>query len=176
MPTLISGSTGVNKITDGTIVDADINASAAITGSKLVMPAGSVLQTVMTTTTTEVNTTSASFVTTGLTGDISVTSGNKVLILGVINAVGPNNAHSTGTTIGVFRGATNIYEPAEYAGYNNAGSTNHQQPIPLDYLDSSPGSGTVTYTVKMYRRSGSGTARVMVDAAISRLILVEIAG
>mgnify|MGYP001573767447 CR=1 FL=1 len=46
MPTLISGSTGVNKITDGTIVDADINASAAITGSKLVMPTGSVLQVV----------------------------------------------------------------------------------------------------------------------------------
>lgn len=34
MATLISGSTGVNKITDGTIVNADINASAAIAGSK----------------------------------------------------------------------------------------------------------------------------------------------
>jgi|21_taG_2_1085346.scaffolds.fasta_scaffold95468_1 hypothetical protein len=44
MATLISGSTGVNKITDGTIVNADINASAAIAGSKLVMPTGSVLQ------------------------------------------------------------------------------------------------------------------------------------
>ena len=35
MTTLISGSTGVNKITDGTIVNADINASAAIDGTKL---------------------------------------------------------------------------------------------------------------------------------------------
>jgi hypothetical protein len=31
MPTEISGSTGVNKITDGTVVDADINSSANIT-------------------------------------------------------------------------------------------------------------------------------------------------
>ena len=44
MPTEISGSTGVNKIQDGTVVNADINSSAAIAGSKLVMPTGSVLQ------------------------------------------------------------------------------------------------------------------------------------
>ena len=36
MPTEISGSTGVNKIQDGTIVDADVNASAAIANSKFV--------------------------------------------------------------------------------------------------------------------------------------------
>ena len=36
MPTEISGSTGVNKIQDNTIVNADINSSAAIAGSKLV--------------------------------------------------------------------------------------------------------------------------------------------
>jgi hypothetical protein len=35
MTTIISGTTGVNKITDGTIVNADVNASAAIAGSKL---------------------------------------------------------------------------------------------------------------------------------------------
>jgi len=44
MPTEISGSTGVNKIQDGTVVNADINSSAAIDGSKLVMPSGSILQ------------------------------------------------------------------------------------------------------------------------------------
>ena len=35
MPTEISGSTGVNKIQDGTVVNADINSSAAIDASKL---------------------------------------------------------------------------------------------------------------------------------------------
>ena len=35
MPTLISGSTGVNKITDGTIVNADIASGGAIARSKL---------------------------------------------------------------------------------------------------------------------------------------------
>ena len=35
MPTEISGSTGVNKIQDNTIVNADINSSAAIAASKV---------------------------------------------------------------------------------------------------------------------------------------------
>ena len=35
MPTEISGSTGVNKIQDNTIVNADINSSAAIAASKI---------------------------------------------------------------------------------------------------------------------------------------------
>ena len=35
MPTTISGTTGVSQIQDGIIVNADINASAAIVASKL---------------------------------------------------------------------------------------------------------------------------------------------
>ena len=35
MATVISGSTGIDKIQDGTITNADINASAAIVGTKL---------------------------------------------------------------------------------------------------------------------------------------------
>ena len=56
MPTLISGSTGVNKIQDGTITNADINSSAAIAGTKLVMPTGSVVQVVHYTSTVAVGT------------------------------------------------------------------------------------------------------------------------
>jgi len=44
MPTEISGSTGVNKIQDNTIVNADINSSAAIAGSKISGGTGKVLQ------------------------------------------------------------------------------------------------------------------------------------
>ena len=54
MPTEISGSTGIDKvqdssitsakIADGAITNTDINSSAAIAGTKLVMPSGSILQ------------------------------------------------------------------------------------------------------------------------------------
>lgn len=161
MPTEISGATGVNKVQTGAIETGD-------------MPTGSVLQVVQATSTTAVTTTSASYQTTGLAATINVTSGNKVLITGVLNAVGPT-AVLTGTTVAIFRGSTQIFQPSEYAGYNTH-STNHTQPIPLDYLDASAGSGNVTYTVKYKRRSGSGTSRAMVDSAMSRIILTEIAG
>ena len=54
MPTEISGSTGVNKIQDNTIVNADINSSAAIAGSKISGSFGKVLQVVQTTSNTGV--------------------------------------------------------------------------------------------------------------------------
>jgi hypothetical protein len=186
MSLVINGSgsiTGlaVGGLPDGT-VDAGTLATDSVTAAKLEvsaitgadLPAGSVLQVVQATSTTQVTTTSASYQTTGVAASINVTSGNKVLITGVLNAVGPT-AVLTGTTVAIFRGSTQIFQPAEYAGYNTH-STNHTQPIPLDYLDASAGSGDVTYTVKYKRRSGSGTARAMVDSAMSRIILTEIAG
>ena len=83
MPTEISGSTGVNKIQDNTIVNADINSSAAIAGSKLVMPTGSVLQVVQQVhhTFTQINN-SSSYVDTGLTQAITPSSSsNKILVV-----------------------------------------------------------------------------------------------
>ena len=164
--------------TTGTLLDKNSSVPAAnLTGTvaDARMPAGSVLQVVQETTTTGVATTSASYQTTGLAAAINVTSGNKVLITGDLNAVGPNGSPETGTTVAIFRGSTQIFQPSEYAGYNTH-STNHTQPIPLDYLDASPGSGDVTYTVKYKKRSGAGTSRAMVDSAMSRIILTEIAG
>ena len=81
MPTEISGSTGVNKIQDGTVVNADINSSAAIAGSKLVMPTGSIVQVVSTHSTANMTTTSSSMVGTGLIATITPSSSsNKILV------------------------------------------------------------------------------------------------
>ena len=134
---------------------------------------GKILQVLQDTATATVETTSGSYVETGLSQAITVSAGNKVLILGVVNAVGPT-AVTTGIKTAIFRGTTEICAPSLYAGYNTS-STNHQQPIPLDFLDASPATGSNTYTVKFLRTTGSGNARVQVDTAISRLILCEVA-
>ena len=68
-------------ITDGTIVNADINASAAIAGTKLT-GVGKVLQVVNATYSTDTSTTSTSYVDTGLTATITpLFSTSKVLVL-----------------------------------------------------------------------------------------------
>ena len=133
---------------------------------------GSILQVVQATQATNVETTSASYIATGLTADITVSAGNKVLVLGVLNAVGVN-ATLTGVKVGLFRASTEITTPSLYAGYNTS-STNHSQIVPLDFLDASPATGSNTYSVKFHKQ-GSGTARVMIDNAMSRIILCEVA-
>jgi len=134
--------------------------------------AGNILQIVQATKATNVDTTSGSYIATGLTANITISAGNKVLILGVLNAVGVN-AINTGVKVGLFRASTEITTPSLYAGYNTS-STNHTQIVPLDFLDASPATGSNTYAVQFHKQ-GSGTARVMVDNAMSRIILCEVA-
>ena len=86
MPTEISGSTGVNKIQDNTIVNADINSSAAIAGSKLVMPTGSILQVVQTEYTTNAAFSSTTLVAHGASATITPTStSSKILITSTVH-------------------------------------------------------------------------------------------
>jgi hypothetical protein len=68
-------------ITDGTIVNADINASAAIAGTKISGSFGKVLQVVQGTNTTATTTTSASFVTTNITASITPSSPFKITVI-----------------------------------------------------------------------------------------------
>ena len=89
MPTLISGSTGVNKITDGTIVNADIASGAAIAGSKLVMPAGSVLQMTESSGITNLSSTSASFIDTPVLITITPTSTSSKICVNMMVFVWP---------------------------------------------------------------------------------------
>ena len=80
----ISGDTGIDKITDGSIVTADF-ASGAITGS--ILPAGSILQVVQDTKTDTFTTSSTSFVdVTGLSVSITPSSASsKILIFANLN-------------------------------------------------------------------------------------------
>ena len=87
MATLISGSTGVNKITDGTITNADIASGAAIAGTKLVMPTGSVLQVVEASSNTGFATSATTYQSTGSSVTITPTdSASKILLMLNVNA------------------------------------------------------------------------------------------
>ena len=83
MGTTISGATGIDKVQDGTIVNADINSSAAIAGSKLVMPTGSVLQVVTAELTSWVSMSTTSWQDTGLSGTITPSSSSSKILITV---------------------------------------------------------------------------------------------
>ena len=182
MATLISGSTGVNKITDGTIVDADINASAAITGSKLVMPTGSVLQVVQSGTISTAATTSTSYVDSGLSLAITPSSTSSKIRVDVCLActIRGNNSSLRGG-IKILRGSTVIW--------NSAGTTETYQvrnsPSELNtllspiVLDSPSSTSAVTYKIQFAVNAGSSGTQTFTaydQTYGTKLILTEIAG
>ena len=175
MPTEISGSTGVNKIQDGTIVNAHINSSAAIAGSKLVMPTGSVLQVVHGMSQTGVTTTSNSaFASTGVTATITPSStSSKIWIMTKTTARGTS---STDTLTAIYRGTV--------SGTNLTGNAstkyNHSNSEPSDmvntYLDSPNTTSATTYTLGI-KPSVNGQTAYANDASTEGVItLMEIAG
>jgi hypothetical protein len=159
-------------ITDGTIVNADINASAAIAGSKLT-GAGKLLQVVSATDSTQRSTTSSSFVTGSNTLSVSITpssASNKVFI--IIGA--PVRGDYTGY-LTVYRGATDLgassskglctflTEVGVAAGSFGSG---------VSYLDSPSTTSATTYQV--YFRTTGGTAYINFDNCKSSITVMEI--
>ncbi len=152
MPTEISGSTGVNKIQDNTIVNADINSSAAIAGSKLVMPTGSVLQVVQNTTSTTTHVNSTTTLTTATDLNVTITpssSSSKILV--TINAGGLVLGVTNAILFNMLRDSTTIVARARQ-GYNSDSDQSEgwtSIPFFMSYLDSPSTSSAITYSFKI---------------------------
>jgi hypothetical protein len=188
MPTEISGSTGVNKIQDNTIVNADINSSAAIAGSKLVMPTGSVLQVVQGTYATEASFNNTNFDTdSGLTASITPSSSSNKVLVSVTAAGcgkregGNTSAYSAYRVAKVVGGSTSevcIASPQQ--GYTGLSSSASFGVVSANYLDSPSTTSSIEYKL-LYRTGGSGTGKFLAEdesgnQPTATILLMEIAG
>jgi len=179
MPTEISGSTGVNKIQDNTIVNADINSSAAIAGSKISGGVGKVLQVVNAIYSTSAQTTSGSPQDTGLTAAITPSStSSKILVVLSQNGVFKHTGNAgTAVSLRVYRGATNIgtfgansainYDVNNYAEIGT---------VSFNYLDSPSTTSATTYKTTYNSTVNGQTVQVQRGSSISSITLLEIAG
>jgi len=183
MPTEISGSTGVNKIQDNTIVNADINSSAAIAGSKLVMPSGSVIQVVHTQYTTTTAWSATTLTAHGATAVITPAStSSKIYIIAQVHT----QAEATsGTDAGMGfawkRGSTTIWETAQsYAEYfyGGGGSNMHENRgfTTFSYLDSPSTTSATTYALWAKKHNSSATHYFQGSGHPTMITLMEIAG
>ena len=162
-------------ITDGTIVNADINASAAIAGTKLT-GVGKVLQVVSGTDSTSRSTTSTSFVTTNLSVSITPSlATSKILVLISQNGVYKDGT-GNGTDIEFRRGATVLGRIAENAGGENSGSYSIGTGAVTSYLDSPNTTSAITYETFFRRTDANGAAYVQVYGCLSMITCLEIAG
>jgi hypothetical protein len=176
-------------ITDGTIVNADINASAAIASTKL-SGVGKVLQVLSTHKTDDFTTASASFTdVTGLSVSITPSSAsNKILVMFSITA--HNTSATQGTHIRLMRNSTEIAPARSVANYESSwlvffGDTNLSQQKSFEFLDSPSTTSATTYKVQIKPQSGTSTVnRSGSDAASqayshkssSTITVMEIAG
>jgi len=179
MATLISGSTGVNKITDGTITNADIASGAAIAGAKLVMPTGSVLQVLSTQTNATITTTSTEYQTTNWYLDITpISTSSKILV--TLNGGGQYLGGSAGVTqyVTIYRDSTNLGD-SNYglSRFSTAGGSWSLTPHSCAVLDSPSSTSSIRYQPYFKRAGNSATVNFSSgDRGKITLTLMEIAG
>ena len=148
-------------ITDGTIVNADINASAAIAGTKL-SGVGKVLQVITATDSTHRSTTSTSFVTGSNALSISITpssASNKVFV--IVNTTMSQGSGDQFIFATIYKDATNLGDTTNgmAIGSSVPAIAHVDHPMCISFLDSPSTTSAITYQL-YFRSSGGGTASI----------------
>jgi hypothetical protein len=139
---------------------------------------GSILQVVQATSTTSVSTTSASYVTTGLTATITPTSTSSKILISTSLGVVVSNRNQFGNWT-IFRGTvagTNLGNGANGMVYiyPSEAATTYQN-VALSFLDSPATSSAQTYTVGFKANISNSTIVSVAETALATIILMEVA-
>lgn len=139
---------------------------------------GKVLQVVQGTHSTNVTTSSSTYVDTGLTASITPSSAsNKILVMvshSQCNKTSANSQNALGLKL--FRDSTEVYFPTSLSGYNNSANGAIFE-VSFNYLDSPSTTSSVTYKTQ-FANGGNNGAEVGVQSSskTSTMILMEVAG
>ena len=171
---LVGSTSGSITLQEPAVAGTTVLTLPAVSGTILTTTSpkvGNVIQVVNATYAVETSTTSASYVTTGLSASITPSSSSsKILVLAsnMLSAPAGNNSNFT-----VFRGTTsgtNLTGASGFAGYFTSGSVTG---VSASYLDSPATTSAQTYTCA-FKCSG-GTAAVQAGGGAATLTLIEVA-
>jgi len=178
MATTITGS-GVDNIIDGTITNADINASAGIAGSKVDGSFGKVLQVVHGTTSIQAGNGGTSYTSTGLSASITPLSTSSKILVSV-------NQYFT------FRTTTNAERKATYRllrdgsqlvantynswHANNSSETRVGMVASFNYLSTPNTTSSTIYSTEHKINNSAADVYAQHDGTTSDITLLEIAG
>ena len=176
MPTEISGSTGVNKIQDNTIVNADISSSAAIAGTKISGGTGKVLQVKDSVFYTNTSTTSTSFTNTGHYVNITPASTSSKFLIQLAGGGNGNHAGNSWAMTTFYRDST------ELSGISNGlqtlvGGNYVYGSHSISWMDSPSTTSEIGYKVYFRTNNSNNTAYYnWSDRGKVHLTVTEIAG
>jgi hypothetical protein len=161
--------------TNGTVLTAD---SAATTGLKwAAVSAGKVLQVVSATYSTQLATTSASYVDTGLTATITPTSATSTILVLVNNPVyTQRNGDDNYFGAQIVRGATAIQVNNDFGGISVNGATNihYMAQGTMIIVDNPATTSATTYKMQGRRASAGTTAHFQYNNQKATITLLEI--
>ena len=162
MSTTINGTTGIDKIQDGTITNADINASAAIAASKL-SGTGKVLQVVESTSidTTYISSTSFQDIDLNVSITPSATS-SKILVMVDFGYTQDGGSNDLGL-VQIVRDTTAIGN--HFVGYDSPGG-NVGWGCHIQKLDSPSTTSAITYKTQARTTNASSQFRPSGSASI----------
>lgn len=146
--TLATSAVTSTKIADGTITNADINASAAIAGSKVDGSFGKVLQVVSATsnTSTSANTAWTDIAGLSVTIQPSATTSKIMLMYNAGGMTSPSGTQEVSFRINSSEDG-NLMEIYRYI-YNNDNSNYNPLPVFILYTDSPASTSSITYKVQ----------------------------
>jgi hypothetical protein len=148
----------------------------AATGTVLTTAsAGSVLQVVQGTTTTEVTSTSSSYIDTGLTATITPTSASsKILVIVTHGEIAKDANAGARLAMRLVRSSTTISQFASGLLYTNSAIQNRCS-ASITYLDSPATTSATTYKTTAANPDASGSVNIQNNSSMSTITLLEIA-
>ena len=167
MAVTIDGTTGVSLVQDGVITDASL-------------PAGSVLQVVQGTTTSDTTVSSTTYTDTTLTASITPSStSSKILVVVSQSTYASRASGSARIEFKLLKDSTSL-QTFNYASSVVTGASNTEMGniIALSYLDSPATTSSVTYKTqgRVSTTNNGQEARFQVSSSPSTITLMEIAG
>ena len=145
---------------------------------KAALPTGSVLQVVNATTSTEISTTSTSFISTGFSATITPTSAtSKILIFGDFGDVGTLSSAGSQNGVSIYLARNGSQIGANLASqwcYSNTGSSYLINSGNISYIDSPASTSALTYLFYYRVKGANVTGSLFRDGTQGTLTLMEI--
>jgi hypothetical protein len=164
----VSGTTTLTlPTTSGTVLTNGTNTN---------FPAGSVLQVVNATYSTQTSSATTSYVDTGLTASITPSSSsNKILVIVHQSGV-MKQTNNTYVGLRLLRNSTTIVQFENQAGFSNNTNTNTIGGCGTNYLDSPATTSSVTYKTQLASAGAAASALTNAGGETSTITLMEIKG
>lgn len=173
MSTIINGTSSAITFPDSSVQNTSAIVSGYVPYANL--PAGSVLQVVQASTTTNVTTASTSYVDSNLTGTITPKFATSKILVTISQSVGKQDSATASVLLNLVKNGSTVTSIAAYLGYTGISTPFYGTTCAYQYLDSPATTSALTYKTQVACNTAGGSALTQPNNSPSTITLLEIA-